>query len=126
MPSSLFLSYVYEDLRWAEEITSWARSGYFGDAAVTSETRDLRQFGEREIESHLKPKIRGAACVLCLIGKDTHNHGWVRYELQVAASLNKRVVLIRIPNTTGLAPDGFRHLPVIHLDPHTIAEEIKF
>lgn len=126
MASSLFLSYVYEDLRWANELKTWAQHGYFGDAVVTSETRDLRQFGEREIENHLKPKIRGAACVLCLVGQDTHNHGWVRYELQVAASLNKRVILIRIPNTSGPAPEGFRNLPMIDFDADTISEEIMF
>lgn len=126
MASSLFLSYVYEDRRFGDEIGNWVRAGYFGDAVITSETQDLRQHGDRAIETHLKPKIRGAACVLCLVGQDTHNHGWVRYELQVAASLNKRVVLIRIPNTTGPAPEGFRHLPLINMDPHSIADEVMY
>jgi hypothetical protein len=116
---------VYEDRSYADEIIRWARGGRLGDVVVTSEADDLRQSGERAVEAHLKPKIRGAASVICLVGRDTHNHSWVRYELQVAASLNKHIVLVRIPGTTGPVPEGFRHLPMISYDVSSISSAIR-
>ncbi|MBK8265090.1 MAG: hypothetical protein IPK80_27635 [Nannocystis sp.] len=44
-----------------------------------------------------------------MVGDNTHNSNWVRYELDVATSLNKQIVLARIPGTTGAAPFGHRH-----------------
>jgi hypothetical protein len=126
MPQSIFLSYVHEDKPHRDNVERWVRQGLLGPNIVTTaEFVDLRQMGERAVEDHLKPKIRGAAIVLCLVGQDTHNHSWVRYELQVAASLGKRIILARIPNTTGLAPEGFRHLPIVALDPSTLRALIQ-
>jgi hypothetical protein len=125
VPSSIFLSYVFEDRRHRDDVIRWAQEGRLGGGYVTvMEGEDVRSQGERAIESHLKPRIRGAAVVLGLIGQDTHNHGWVRYELSVAASLNKRIILAQVPGTTGPAPEGFRHLPIIPLNPERLAKEL--
>lgn len=88
------------------------------------EQDDLRHLGEAAVERHLKPKIRGAAAVVCLVGRDTHNHGWVQYEFDVATSLNKRIVLLRIPGTTGPAPSRYRNLSVHVFDPSTLRQMI--
>lgn len=84
----------------------------------------MRPQGERAIENHLEPKIRGASVVLVLVGQNTHNHDWGRYELSVATSLNKRIILARIPGTTGPAPEGFRHLPLIPLNPERLEKDL--
>lgn len=121
MPKSVFVSYVMEDKTHFDNVKRWAEEGKLGDdVVVIGESKDVRQEGERAIENHLKPRIRGAAAVLLLLGKDTHNHDWVRYELSVAASLNKKIIVARIPGTTGAAPEGFRHLKEIPLDPSSI------
>ena len=120
MPKSIFISHVHEDLRHRDQVTRWIDDGHLGRVVATSETADVRPYGDSAILAHLKPKIRGAAVVLGILGRDTHNHPWVRYELQVAASLGKQIILCRIPGTTGSAPEGFRHLPVHPLDPSTL------
>lgn len=125
MPQSIFLSYFYEDHPFRDDVIRWAKASRLGTGYVTvTESDDVRQQGQRAVENHLKPMIRGASVVLGLIGQNTHNHGWVRYELSVATSLNKRIILARIQGTTGPAPEGFRHLPVIPLNPERLVKEL--
>jgi hypothetical protein len=123
MSKSLFISYVYEDQKHRDNIQRWASSGLLGPNVVTtSERLDVRQQGEGAIRAHLEPLIRGAAAVICVVGKDTHNHHWVKYELDVATSNNKKIILTRVPGTAGVAPEGHRHLPIHALDPSTLKQ----
>jgi hypothetical protein len=126
MPRSVFVSYVYEDKKHRDAVEQWAKGGMLGqDIVAIGESEDVRPQGEKAVEDRLKPKIRGAAAVIALIGNDTQNHSWVRYELQVAASLKKKIILARIHGTTGAAPEGFRHLSLIPLDPTSLANALK-
>ncbi len=121
MPQSIFISYVYEDKPARDNVERWFEQGKVGPNRVTiAEFTDFRQHGERAIETHLKPRIRGAAAVLCLVGQNTHNSEWVQYELSVASSLGKSIVLARIPGTTGAPPSHHRHLTMHPLDPSTL------
>jgi hypothetical protein len=125
MSRSLFVSYVYEDKKYFEDARRWAEEKLLGkDVVVTGEAADVRQGGDAEIEQHLKPRIQGASAVLCLVGRDTHNHEWVRRELAWATSAGKQVVAARVPGTTGAAPEGFRHLPLVALDPSAIRKAL--
>ncbi len=121
MWKSVFVSFVFEDAAHFDAVKRWAKDGKLGAEVVAiGETKDVRQEGDKAIEEHLKPRIRGAAAVLLLLGNNTHNHDWVRYELKVATSFNKQIIVARIPGTNGAAPEGFGHLPVIALDPTAI------
>jgi MTH538 TIR-like domain (DUF1863) len=121
MPKSVFVSFVFEDKAHFDAVKRWAEEGKLGaDVVAIGETKDVRQDGDKAIEEHLKPRIRGAAAVLLLLGNNTHNHDWVRYELKVATSFGKKIVVARIPGTTGAAPDGFGHLAPVVLDPSAI------
>ena len=120
MSQSLFVSYVYEDKRFFDEVRAWATRGALGDVTVTGEAADVRQDGAAAIEAHLKPKIQGATAVLVLVGNDTHNHDWVRRELAWATSANKRVLAARLPGTTGALPLGFTHRHPLPFDPSSI------
>lgn len=121
MAQSVFVSFVFEDKMHFDAVKRWAEEGKLGaNVTAIGETKDVRPDGEKAIEEHLKPRIRGSSAILLLLGNNTHNHDWVRYELSVATSLNKQIIVARIPDTTGAAPEGFRHLPVIVLDPSAI------
>jgi len=118
MSQSIFISYVFEDKNKRDDVERWFSDNLVGFNRVTiAESQDRRQEGEAAIKDHLRPKIRGAAAVLCLIGDNTHNSRWVQYELDVATTLNKRIVLAQIPGTRGAPPPRHRSLPVHTLDP---------
>jgi hypothetical protein len=96
MPKSIFISHVHEDAERIAQIELWKGGGLLGDVAITKETNDFRQMGEEAIKKHLRPRIKGCAAVLVLIGNDTHNHHWIDYEVQVAKSEHKQVIAVRI------------------------------
>jgi hypothetical protein len=121
MSTSVFVSHVYEDKRWIAQLQDWKQRGQFGpDIVFTTETGDVRQYGEAAIKSHLQPYLSGASVVLVLVGQDAHNHDWVRYEADVALSLRKKVVLARLPNTTGAPPQSVAGLPIAAWEPSAL------
>lgn len=123
---SVFISYVYEDRKWRDSIVQWVTSGLVGSGYVaTAERGDYRPAGEAAIKDHLRPLIRGAAAVVCVVGDNSHNHEWINYELSVAASLGKHIILARIPGTSGGKPNGWQHLPIVLLDPATLGSNLS-
>lgn len=126
MPSSVFLSNVYEDRQASATIQAWCNAGKLGsNVVITGESADVRQGGDAAIRAHLAPKIRGASVVLVLIGNDTHNHPWVEYEAQFAQSHHVRVIPVRIPGTTGAAPSNLRWASEVAMEPGAIRKAIE-
>ncbi|GAH64614.1 unnamed protein product [marine sediment metagenome] len=68
------------------------------------EREDERNKGENAVKNYLKGIIQDCDALICLIGNDTHNATGVRYELEVAKSLRKKIIAVRIPQTTGGLP----------------------
>ena len=125
MPKSVFVSHVYEDKSYVERLDQWARQGLLGDVVITGEAADFRQGGDQAVRKHLSPRLTGAGAVVVLVGRDTHNHQWVDYEIQHALSQHKKVVAVRIPGTTGAAPMALRGYPEVVMDPTTIARALR-
>jgi hypothetical protein len=64
----------------------WERKGLLNNEyTFTFETEDKRIYGYDAIKTYLKRKIEGAAIILILIGDNTHNHDWIRVEVELAA-----------------------------------------
>ena len=122
---SVFVSYVFEDKRFKDKIHDWAGDGKLGAVTVTGESKDVRQGGDSAIRNHLSPLLRGAAALLVLVGSDTHNHDWVQYEVAHAQSHHKKILVVRIPNTSGAAPPSVRKLDEIPFEPRAIREALE-
>lgn len=120
MSKSIFISCVYEDSHRIESIKKWAIEGKLGSVVITYETEDKRQNGKEEIKSHIREKIRGAAVILILIGDNTHNHHWIQVEAELANSFHKKIVCVRIPNTTGSVPPILNRYELANFDPESI------
>ena len=115
MVKKVFISYKWEDKA--------SRNGLEGamkntnnnfDAISDSERKDLRSKGEKEIKEYLKEKIRKSNAVICLVGQDTHSSEMVQWELEVSNSLGKKIIPVRIPNTTGGAPKPIRNKDLLN------------
>jgi hypothetical protein len=118
MSRSVFVSYVYEDRAWVDQVKSWNSQGLLGSGlTITSERADLRIHGKPAIDAELNAMISGTAVVLVLVGKDTHNRPWIDREIELAVSKHKRIVVARIPSTLGAAPSAVRYQSIIALDP---------
>ena len=121
MSRSLFISHVYEDLSARDSLLKWAESGRLGDSVVAAgESKDVRHLGHQAILDELNPKLHGASAVVVLIGNDTHNHHWVEHEASYALNVNKVVVAVRIPQTSGAPPPCLRDQTLVVFEPDAI------
>lgn len=89
------------------------------------EKKDLRQKGENVWKGYIRNKIIQCDAVICLIGKDSHNATGVIYELEVAKSLGKKIVPVRIPRTFGGAPSIIQNLQIKNWDSQEINNELS-
>ena len=125
MSKSIFISCVFEDSHRIDSIKKWAADNRLGDVVITHETEDKRQQGKEEIKKHIKSKIQGAAVVIVLIGQDTHNHDWIKAEVELANSFHKQIICVRVPNSVGAVPNILSKFKLINFDPDSIKKEIE-
>lgn len=122
---SIFISHVFEDNMHLEKMKKWSKNGLLNDYVLTFETDDKRSEGKKAISEHIKNKIRGAFAVLVLIGKDTHNHDWIKLEVDYANSFHKKICCVRIPETKGAIPSFLNKFKELAFDPNSILKELK-
>jgi hypothetical protein len=122
MSKSIFISTVHEDSHLIATLSNWATNNRLGsNISITHETEeDKRHLGKEIIKKHIQKKIEGASIVIVLIGRDTHNHDWIKAEVELANNYNKKIICIRIPQTTGATPPILNKYQVITFEPNTI------
>jgi hypothetical protein len=102
----IYLSYKWEDresVNGVEGLLKNPNNKY--QHQTKREQKDVRNKGETAVKNYLKGIIQDCDALICLIGNDTHNATGVRYELEVAKSLNKKIIAVRIQQTTGGLPN---------------------
>lgn len=119
----IFISYKWEDRDWYNGLKGLLRNpNNIYQHIVQDEREDLRAKGDNTVRTHLKRIIGSCNAVICLVGQDTHSSEWVQYELEVATSLQEKIIAVRIPNTTGGVPKLIqnRGIPIIEWDARMI------
>ncbi len=124
MRRTIFLSYVFEDYAYREQVKDWARRDLLGAVDIVTEMDDVRQGGLSAIRSHLRPIMRSADALLVLVGQDTHNRHWVNEEIHYCASSGKPIIVTRLPNSTGAAPPEVRGIQMVRFAPQDIRAAI--
>jgi hypothetical protein len=104
----VFVSYVFEDHAYRDQVVDWAKKGLLGAIEVVFERDDVRRQGEAAIKAQLRPIMSSASVALVLVGQDTHDRKWVDEEVHYCASAGKPVIWARLPNTTGAPPPELR------------------
>lgn len=122
---SIFVSHVYEDNDWLKKMLKWKDKGLLKDYTISYETEDKRQEGKEAIKKYLKNKINGCAILLVLIGDNTHNHDWIKAEIELANSFHKKICCVRIPKTTGKKPQILNKYTELVFDPNQILKQLK-
>lgn len=125
MPKSIFVSTVFEDSHRIESIKKWVLDGRLPDLQIIHELEDKRLEGKDAIKNQIKPKIQNCSVVFVLIGQDTHNHDWIRAEVELANSFVKSIICIRIPNTTGNLPPILSKYKTVTFDPDSIKRALE-
>lgn len=124
---NIFISYKWEDRVYANGIDGLLNNPNNKFSYTTDREReDLRYKGEKQVKNYLRNKIKKCDLIICLIGQNTHNAIGVKYEIEVAKSLNKRIVAVRIPETTGGIPFMMKkwNVSLIEWNPKAIKDAI--
>ena len=101
---SIFVSHVFEDQHYLNKMKTWETKGRIEGYTFTFEVDDKRIKGREEIKNILTKKFNGCTILLVLIGDNTHNHDWIKSEVELAKKFNKKIYCVRIPGTTGGRP----------------------
>lgn len=65
---------------------------HFYDESVKEE---INSKNASYVKQKINEKIKRSSVLLCIIGKDTHSSEWVRWEIEKAWSLNKKIIFMR-------------------------------
>lgn len=101
----VFISHVFEDRHNINYIQKWIDDGLLtGVKLIVEQEGDIRQTGHDAVRSRLKGLISECHGVLVLAGNDTHNHDWIRAEVELANGIPIPVIVAKIGGTAGSVP----------------------
>jgi len=101
MAKKVFISYNYDnDKHYKNLLLAWDKNSEF-DFSLYDQSVDVSvdSTDAAAIRRVISNKINNSTYFLCLIGKKTHNSGWVKWEIKKAIELKKRLVAVKIEST---------------------------
>lgn len=122
----MFISY-----RWGDRDYANALKGFLNNPnnkyrhIIKRERDDYRGKGETAVRNYLKGLVGECDALICLIGNDTHNSEWVKYELDVANSQIKKIIPVRITGTSGGAPSIIINKKILNWSAKEINDELS-
>lgn len=83
---------------------------------------DLRNQGTGSVKEKIGNMIRGASVVVFMIGENTHAKPWIDYEIDLGNSHCKEMRVIRVPRTTGAAPQKLKKKMILDFTPQSFSK----
>lgn len=104
MVKRIFISYRADDegSMYKNLLIAWTKNdnGHFDlDYNDTSVGTSINSEDANYIKSIIKKKIISSEVFLCLIGKNTSTSNWVKWEIDRAIELNKKIVAVKIKDS---------------------------
>ena len=94
----IFISYDYDhDRHYKSLLLAWDKNSEF-DFSFEDHSADISINSEdaAAIKRVLSRKINEATYFLCIVGKHTYKSSWVKWEINKAVELNKKLVAVKI------------------------------
>ena len=100
----IFISYDYDnDKHYKNLLVAWDKNSQFDfsfyDASVDVSVDSTDVAAVKRV---ISARINGATHFVCLVGKHTHESGWVRWEIEKAVALKKKLIAVKtdVENTS--------------------------
>ncbi|MQR96705.1 TIR domain-containing protein [Fictibacillus phosphorivorans] len=101
MAKKVFVSYhsATEDTNHKNLLVAWSKNDSshfdikFDDLSVGV---SINSDNANYIKNVIKGKIKDSAVFLCLVGENTHKSDWVKWEIDKAVELGKKIVAVKI------------------------------
>ena len=97
----IFISYDYDnDKNYKNLLKAWDASGTF-DFSFHDHSADvsINSTNATAIKRAISAKINSATYFLCIVGKKTSKSSWVKWEIDKAVDLNKKLVAVKTDST---------------------------
>lgn len=109
MGQTTFISHRYRDKEKVNNLESFtqAKGGKIPGKLVRIEPSGVLQT-KSAIDKQIKATIKECDTVLVANGQDTHNSPWVKREVEIGVSMNKRVIVAQLPGTNGGLPPALK------------------
>lgn len=103
----IFISYDYDnDKNYKNLLKAWDANGTF-DFSFHDHSADvsINSTNATAIKRAISAKINNATYFLCIIGKKTHKSSWVKWEIEKAKELKKKLVAVKIDSANTTPPE---------------------
>ena len=103
----IFISYDYEnDGYWKNLLVAWDANSLF-DFSFNDTSVDVSvdSTNAAAIKRAISARINNATYFLCIVGKKTHKSGWVKWEIEKAVDLKKKLVAVKT-DSGNTSPDA--------------------
>lgn len=103
----IFISYDYEnDGYWKNLLVAWDANSLF-DFSFNDTSVDVSvdSTNAAAIKRAISARINNATSFLCIVGKKTHKSGWVKWEIEKAVDLKKKLVAVKT-DSENTSPDA--------------------
>ena len=103
----IFISYDYEnDGYWKNLLVAWDANSLFDFSfSDTSVDVSVDSTNAAAIKRAISARINNATYFLCIVGKKTHKSGWVKWEIEKAVDLKKKLVAVKT-DSENTSPDA--------------------
>ncbi len=99
---NLFVSYYHDDGNMIDKFKGFLvkKSLNVRDSSIYGDRHQNQANNEEYIKSIIRPQIDWAGSVAVLIGKETADSNWVKWEIQYATNHDKNLVGVMLPGTS--------------------------
>ena len=101
MAKKIFISYDYDnDRNYKNMLKAWDANGAF-DFSFEDNSADvsINSTDAAAIKRAISAKINAAPYFLCIVGEKTATSSWVKWEIEKAVELEKRIVAVKTSST---------------------------
>ena len=97
----IFISYDYDnDKHYKNLLKAWDANGTF-DFSFHDHSADvsINSTNAAAIKRAISAKINAATYFLCIVGEKTYKSKWVKWEIDKAVELNRKIVAVKTKST---------------------------
>ena len=127
MPKKTFISYAFDDKEVVHSGNSFTQPhGGQIQGKFLRVQRFVADQGTKAIDNEIKRVIDQCDAALFVVGNNNHNSPWIKREVELATSKGLKIVVSRIPGTTGAIPNALltQRVTEVSYTPDAIAAEL--
>ncbi|MCD9186229.1 MAG: TIR domain-containing protein [Pyrinomonadaceae bacterium] len=92
----VYISYDYENERhYKNLLLAWNTNEEFESLVTNFEVLPKENLSELDFRKSITDKISQASVFLVIVGKNTHQSKWVKWEIEKAKELDKKIVAVK-------------------------------